>query len=89
MAGLDFFLDYLVIFMTAVIVLAGVPLAVATAAGVVVSFLQAITQVQDQTLGQTVKIVVIALTFLLVSGFLVAPLYQSTVSVFDTFWQAP
>ncbi|MGB0213677.1 efflux RND transporter permease subunit, partial [Algiphilus sp.] len=62
--GLDAYVEQVVVFMAAVAVLAGIPLAVATLAGVVISFLQAITQIQDQTLPQTVKIVAIALTFI-------------------------
>jgi type III secretion protein N (ATPase) len=70
-----------------VAVLAGVPLAVATVVGLVVSFLQAITQIQDQTLSQTAKMVAIAATFIAMGGFLIAPLIEATVLLFDTFWQ--
>ena len=72
--------------MIAVAVLAGVPLAVATVVGLIISFLQAITQIQDQTLASTVKIVAIAATFLAVGGALVSPLMEATILLFDTFW---
>lgn len=85
--GLEVFIQQLLTFLTAVAVLAGIPLAVATVVGLIISFFQAITQIQDQTLGQTVKIASIALTFLLVGGALIAPLYEATTQLFDTFWQ--
>ena len=85
--GVEVFIQQTVTFMTAVAVLAGIPLAVATGVGLIVSFFQAITQIQDQTLAQTAKIVAIALTFMVLGGTLVAPLIESSVLLFDTFWQ--
>lgn len=77
----------MMIFMGAVALLAGVPLAVATLVGIIVSFLQAITQIQDQTLGQTAKIVAIAATFMVLGGMLFSPLMEASIQLFDTFWQ--
>jgi len=79
------FAGYLISFMMNVVILAGIPLAIATACGLVVSLLQAITQIQDQTLSQTVKITAITLILLAFGGTLVAPLLQSTNQVFDEF----
>ena len=84
--GAEGFIQYLLAFLWAVAILAGVPLAVATVIGLVISFFQAVTQIQDQTLSQTVKIAAIALTFLAMGGTLMAPLVEASVSVFDTFW---
>lgn len=84
--GIEEFVNNLLIFLVAVAVLAGVPLAVATVVGLIISFLQAITQIQDQTLSSTVKIVAIAATFMAIGGVLIAPLYEATVLLFDTFW---
>ena len=84
--GVEEFVNSLVTFMIAVAVLAGVPLAVATVVGLIISFLQAITQIQDQTLASTVKIAAIAATFLAVGGALVSPLMEATILLFDTFW---
>ena len=85
--GVESFIQLTVTFMAAVAVLAGIPLAVATLVGLIVSFFQAITQIQDQTLAQTAKIVAIGLTFMILGGTLVAPLLESTSLLFDTFWQ--
>lgn len=75
----------LVTFMVDVAVLAGVPLAVATGTGFLVSFLQAITQVQDQSLSQTIKIVAVVVVLLVFGQRLTAPLLNSTILVFDQF----
>lgn len=75
----------LVTFMMDVAVLAGVPLAIATGSGFLISFLQAITQVQDQSLSQTVKIVAVVVILLAFGQRLTAPLLNSTVLVFDQF----
>ena len=84
--GVEGFIQVLITFMTAVAVVAGIPLAVATVVGLVISFFQAVTQIQDQTLGQTVKIVAIAMTFLIMGGTLSGPLLQASILVFDNFW---
>lgn len=85
--GSESYLQQLMVFMTSVALLAGIPLAVATVVGLIVSFFQAVTQIQDQTLAQTVKIAAIAMTFLVMGGTLVAPLIESSVTLFDTFWR--
>jgi len=75
----------LIRFMLDTAILAGVPLAVATVVGLLISFLQAITQIQDQTLAQTVKIAAIAFVMLTMTSFLMGPLYSSTENLFQTF----
>ena len=64
----------LVGFLSDTIYLAGLPLAVATVAALVVAILQAMTQIQDQNLSQTVKIVAIVATLLIMGPTLVKPL---------------
>ena len=85
--SIETYLGQVIVFMTAVAVLAGIPLAVATVIGLIVSFFQAITQIQDQTLSQTAKMVAIALTFMVMGGALFSPLFQASLQLFDTFWQ--
>lgn len=79
------FVSYLLQFVLNVVVLAGVPLAAATISGLLVSILQAVTQIQDQTLSQTVKISVIVAILLGFGGSLVMPLMNSTAQLFDEF----
>ncbi|TLP55323.1 EscS/YscS/HrcS family type III secretion system export apparatus protein [Parasedimentitalea maritima] len=78
-------LSQLLTFMTAVAVLAGIPLAVATAVGIIISFIQAITQIQDQTLSQTFKIAAIAVVLISFAPFLTAPLLNATAEIFNSF----
>lgn len=76
---------YLYLILIDCIVFAGPPLLVATIAAFIISLFQAVTQIQDQTLPQTVKIVVIV-GFLLVFGrALSEPLYRRTIELFDNF----
>jgi type III secretory pathway component EscS len=77
--------QYLVSFMLDVMLLAGAPLAAATVIGLVISIFQAVTQIQDQTLGQTAKIAVICITMLLFGSYLVTPLMSNAANLFDTF----
>ena len=77
---------YLVAFMLDVGLLAGVPLAVATLSGLIVSFFQAITQIQDQSLSQTIKIAAIVVVLLAFGTFLTAPLLSLTSTVFEDFY---
>lgn len=76
---------YLVAFMLDVALLAGVPLAVATLSGLIISFFQAITQIQDQTLSQTIKITAIVVVLLAFGTFLTSPLLSLTRTVFENF----
>ncbi len=72
-------------FMLDASLLAGVPLAAATAIGLVISIFQAVTQIQDQSLAQTAKIASIGFVLLVFGGWLVTPLVNSSVTLFDTF----
>jgi len=79
------FSTLLITFMVDTAILAGVPLAIATGSGLAVSFFQAITQIQDQTLAQTVKISAVVITLLALGPRLVSPLMNSTLDVFNNF----
>lgn len=68
-----------------VVILAGVPLAVATILGLVIAFFQAITQIQDQTLSQTAKIAAITVTLFAFGGTLTTPLLTASRTLFDDF----
>ena len=76
---------YLVAFMLDISLLAGVPLAVATIVGLLISFFQAVTQIQDQTLSQTLKIAAIVVVLLAMGTSLVGPLMSSTREGFADF----
>jgi type III secretory pathway component EscS len=79
------FSSLLVSFMFDVAILAGVPLLIATVSGFLISFFQAVTQIQDQTLSQTVKISAVVIVLLVFGVKLTGPLMTSTVDIFDNF----
>lgn len=69
----------------AAMVLAGPPLLIATVAGLFIGVLQAATQIQDQTLTQTVKIFTIGAVLLIGGLALSSRLYQYALHVFSAF----
>ncbi len=68
-----------------VLVLSMPPIIVATVVGVLVSLVQALTQVQEQTLGFAVKLIVVTLVLLFTAGWTGAEMYKYTVQIFETF----
>jgi type III secretion HrpO family protein len=68
-----------------VLILSMPPIIVATVVGVLVSLIQALTQVQEQTLGFAVKLIVETLVLLLTAGWTGAEMYKFTLHIFDTF----
>lgn len=70
--------------MQLILVLSMLPIAVATVVGVLVSMLQALTQIQEQTLGFAIKLVAITITLLVTARWLGSELYQFTISIFDS-----
>jgi type III secretory pathway component EscS len=79
------YVQYLMAFTVDAMFLTAVPLGVATVVGLLISIIQAVTQIQDQTIAQTAKIAAISLTLILFGGALVAPLMTSSRQLFDTF----
>jgi type III secretion protein S len=67
------------------VIFAAPPLILATVVAFLVGLFQAVTQIQEQTLPQTIKIVVIVLTLMYFGGVLALPLYQTTSELFNTF----
>ncbi len=62
-----------------------IPIIVATVIGVIVSLLQALTQVQEQTLGFAVKLIAISITLLACSSWLGGQLLLYTQDIFENF----
>jgi type III secretion protein S len=61
------------------------PLLVAMVAGLVIAILQAATQIQDQTLPLTVKIIAVSLTMAVFGVLLTNPLIEFSRSLFQQF----
>ena len=67
------------------LMLSAPPIIAATVAGLLVSFVQAATQLQEQTLGFAVKLVVVVITLFLTSGLMGETLIAFTQRVFIGF----
>lgn len=62
-----------------------VPIIVATVIGIIVSLLQALTQIQEQTLGFAVKLIAISLTIMLSASWMGAQMLLYTQDIFTHF----
>jgi type III secretion protein S len=69
-----------------VLVLSLPAIAVASVTGLLVSLLQAVTQLQEQTLSFGVKLVSVIATILLMSDWLGGELLRFSRSIFDNFY---
>jgi type III secretion HrpO family protein len=61
------------------------PILVATVIGILVSLLQALTQIQEQTLGFAVKLIAISITLLACASWMGAQLLLYTQDIFTHF----
>ena len=61
------------------------PILVASLAGLAISLVQAITQLQEQTLAFGVKLVAVSLTIMLLAGWLGGELYRFADMIFARF----
>ena len=61
------------------------PIVVATVIGILVSLLQALTQVQEQTLGFAIKLIAISLTLMVASQWMGGQLIAFTNDIFANF----
>ena len=78
-------LDYAQMCLVLVLRLSLIPIVVATVIGIIVSLLQALTQVQEQTLGFAVKLIAISLTLLACASWLGSSLLLYTQDIFTHF----
>jgi type III secretion HrpO family protein len=78
-------LDYAKTCLMIVLRLSLVPILVATVIGVIVSLLQALTQIQEQTLGFAVKLIAISITLLACASWMGSVLLLYTQDIFNHF----
>tara|TARA_B100001248_G_scaffold262503_1_gene258926 strand:+ start:22707 stop:22976 length:270 start_codon:yes stop_codon:yes gene_type:complete len=78
-------LDFTTKALLLVLMLSMPPIIVATVVGVLVSLLQALTQVQEQTLGFAIKLIVVILTLLLTAAWIGSQLLEYTLHIFTFF----
>ena len=77
-------LDYTVKAAVLILLLSMIPIVVATFVGLLVSLLQALTQIQEQTLSFAIKLIAVFATLMLAMNWIGAEIYNYTVAVFDT-----
>ena len=78
-------LDYAQKCLILVLQLSLIPIIVATVIGLIVSLLQALTQIQEQTLGFAVKLIAISLTIMVSASWLGGQLLTYTQEIFLKF----
>ena len=66
------------------LVLSMPPIVVATVVGVLVSLLQALTQIQEQTLGFAVKLICVSLVLLGTAGWIGGEMFRYTLRIFHS-----
>ncbi len=71
--------------MVLVMLLSLPPIVVASVVGILVSLLQALTQVQEQTLSFAIKLIAVAITIAAMSGFLGSEILTYTLKLFNDF----
>ena len=80
-----FVLDFAVKAMVLVLLLSLPTLVVATSVGLLVSLLQALTQIQEQTLSFGLKLLAVVITLLLTASWIGAELLRWSIHLFDQF----
>ena len=68
-----------------VLVLSAPPIVAASLVGLIVAFLQAATQLQEQTLTYTLKFVTVAVTLLMTASVIGSTLYRFADRLFTSF----
>ena len=76
-------LSYQALFM--ILILSGPPILISTVIGLLVAIFQAATQIQEQTLSFTVKLIAVILTLFLMGGWLGGQIMQFTNTIFQNF----
>ena len=68
-----------------ILILSGPPIVISMVFGLSVAIFQAATQIQEQTLSFTVKLVAVILTLMILGGFLSGQITQFAESIFKNF----
>ena len=71
--------------MLLVMILSMPPIIVASVVGILVSLLQALTQIQEQTVSFAIKLIAVALTIAAMAGILGSEMVNFTTKLFDNF----
>ncbi len=68
-----------------ILILSGPPIIISMLVGLFVAIFQAATQIQEQTLSFTVKLIAVVLTLFLMGGWLGGQILQFTNTIFQNF----
>ncbi|NRA89691.1 MAG: type III secretion system export apparatus subunit SctS [Simkaniaceae bacterium] len=68
-----------------ILILSGPPILISMTLGLFVAIFQAATQIQEQTLSFTVKLVAVIMTLILMGGFLSSQIMQFANTIFTNF----
>jgi type III secretion protein S len=71
--------------MVLVMLLSMPPIVVASVVGILISLLQALTQIQEQTLSFAIKLIAVAATIAAMAGLLGSQILLFTLKLFDDF----
>lgn len=70
-----------------ILILSGPPILISMFIGLFVAVLQAATQIQEQTLSFTVKLIAVIFTLLLMGGWLGGQILQYASTIFQNFYK--
>ncbi|MCY3974283.1 MAG: type III secretion system export apparatus subunit SctS [Simkaniaceae bacterium] len=68
-----------------ILILSGPPILISMTLGLFVAVFQAATQIQEQTLSFTVKLIAVIMTLILMGGFLSAQIMRFASAIFQNF----
>jgi type III secretion protein S len=68
-----------------ILILSGPPIFISMTLGLLVAIFQAATQIQEQTLSFTIKLIAVIMTLLFMGGWLSAQIMQFTSNIFLNF----
>jgi len=73
-----------------ILILSAPPILISMSLGLFVAVFQAATQIQEQTLSFTVKLIAVIMTLIFMGGFLSAQIMQYASTIFENFfkWQS-
>ena len=70
-----------------ILILSGPPILISMIFGLTVAIFQAATQIQEQTLSFTIKLVAVIMTLLFMGGFLSTQITQYADTIFKNFYR--
>lgn len=70
-----------------ILILSGPPILISMFVGLFVAVMQAATQIQEQTLSFTVKLIAVIFTILLMGGWLSTQILQFANTIFQNFYK--